>query len=526
MYIDLREIARGLQKVFSVERYHLDNYRPVTGFDFLPKADKSRPLQQDDDCLYLCEYRDLLNLNPQIYTAPLLCIVDPKVQVDPVHFFSRQAVVVYHGSVRAVLLELSRLMYECGGTSSGLLDISRILLRCADVDELLQEGFRYFGNPLILTDAAQKISACTAPSLIPDTVYQQIASLTHLPVGHPAPEMTRQMHEADGAPVLYPGSGELPTVLCKELTIGESTLGYLHLLQFNREIRREDFYVMELLGNLVTVDLWKRPEWNRMNRGEQTAAFLRNVLDGGFSTEEQLHQQQCFVGMPVRKYVCVIAIQAYQPELSPRMSLDDLSRQFASQLPETFGFLYKNSILLVYGTDRYPEDMKTVLEPVCTCLRQYHMAAGVSNPAHSIVDLPNALFQANTALRLGAAFSDEPVLQYKDYAAYHMIEIGLENDRVGNFIMPELGRLLEYCRVNGDMLLNTLHVYVSCGCSRKAAAEKLHVHQNTLHYRVQQIEEIMGIRIRDARYMPDLMFSLQVVFYAKKMLNDEQIVLQ
>ena len=526
MYIDLREIARGLQKTFSVESYHLDNYRPVTGLAFLPKTDPSGILREDADCLYLCEYRDLQKLEPEVNQAPFLCIVDPKVQVDPVYFFSRQAVVVYHGSVRTVLLELSRIMYECGGTSSGILDISRTLLQCTDVDAFLQEGFRYFGNPLILTDAAQKISACTPPSLVPDSVYQQIVSLTHLPAGHPAPEMTRQRQDADGAAVLYAGSGELPTVLCKELTIGESTLGYLHLLQFNREIRNEDFYVMELLGNLVTVDLWKRPEWNRMNRDEQTAAFLRNVLDGSFSTEEQLLQQQRFVGMPVRKYICVIAVQVYQPQLSPRVSLDDLAGQFASRLPDTFGFLYKNAILLVYGADRYPENMNSVLEPVCGSLRQYHMAAGVSNPAHSIVDLPNALLQANTALRLGAAFSDGPVLQYKDYAVYHMIEMSLANDRIANFIMPELNRLLEYCSTNGDTLLETLRVYLSCGCSRKAAAEKLHIHQNTLRYRVQQIEEIMGIRIADPQHMPNLTLSIQVVSYAKKLLNENIIVLK
>lgn len=52
--------------------------------------------------------------------------------------------------------------------------------------------------------------------------------------------------------------------------------------------------------------------------------------------------------------------------------------------------------------------------------------------------------------------------------------------------------LLEYDRINNASLLNTLKTYPQENCNLTRASEKMFVHRNTLKYRINKIEELLG----------------------------------
>ena len=55
-----------------------------------------------------------------------------------------------------------------------------------------------------------------------------------------------------------------------------------------------------------------------------------------------------------------------------------------------------------------------------------------------------------------------------------------------------LGPVLEYDRRHGGGLLETLEVYLGCEGSWRQAADRLHLHLNTVRYRIGRIEELTG----------------------------------
>ncbi|GAC1319385.1 MAG: helix-turn-helix domain-containing protein [Thermoleophilaceae bacterium] len=59
-----------------------------------------------------------------------------------------------------------------------------------------------------------------------------------------------------------------------------------------------------------------------------------------------------------------------------------------------------------------------------------------------------------------------------------------------------LGPLEEYAERRSGDLLETLEVFLACELDRRKAAERLHVHPNTLDYRLRRIEEITGLRLQ------------------------------
>jgi DNA-binding PucR family transcriptional regulator len=63
-----------------------------------------------------------------------------------------------------------------------------------------------------------------------------------------------------------------------------------------------------------------------------------------------------------------------------------------------------------------------------------------------------------------------------------------------------LGPLRSYDRRRGTRLLPTLAAFLGCSGSWQACAARLHVHVNTLRYRIRRIEELTG---RDLSSLPD-----------------------
>ena len=56
-----------------------------------------------------------------------------------------------------------------------------------------------------------------------------------------------------------------------------------------------------------------------------------------------------------------------------------------------------------------------------------------------------------------------------------------------------LGPLEEYAEKRGSDLIDTLETFVACKMDRRAAADQLHVHPNTLDYRLRRATELTGL---------------------------------
>ncbi|MFF0494095.1 PucR family transcriptional regulator ligand-binding domain-containing protein [Nocardia sp. NPDC004068] len=66
------------------------------------------------------------------------------------------------------------------------------------------------------------------------------------------------------------------------------------------------------------------------------------------------------------------------------------------------------------------------------------------------------------------------------------------DDLQRRFAARVLGPLLEYDRRTGTGLLRTLEVFLDCAGSWRTAADRMHLHLNTIRYRIGRVEELTG----------------------------------
>ncbi|WP_024756437.1 PucR family transcriptional regulator, partial [Streptomyces exfoliatus] len=71
-----------------------------------------------------------------------------------------------------------------------------------------------------------------------------------------------------------------------------------------------------------------------------------------------------------------------------------------------------------------------------------------------------------------------------------------------------LGPLLRGGRSSNALLLETLEVFLAHNCSWARTAETLHLHVNTVHYRVQRVETLTGRDLSRLDHRLDLRAAL------------------
>jgi DNA-binding PucR family transcriptional regulator len=74
-----------------------------------------------------------------------------------------------------------------------------------------------------------------------------------------------------------------------------------------------------------------------------------------------------------------------------------------------------------------------------------------------------------------------------------------------------LGPLVEYDRAHASDLVHTLDTFLSCDASWTRCAKTLHIHVNTLRYRLQRVEQLTGRELDRFSDRVDLYLALQVL---------------
>jgi len=158
---------------------------------------------------------------------------------------------------------------------------------------------------------------------------------------------------------------------------------------------------------------------------------------------------------------------------------------------------------------RGPATVLANLQRVVAALqrRQVPLAVGLSTVHTGLEEVPEAYAEACVA-RDG--LGDRPgVIALPDLSSFDYLLLR-DDETARRLVRPRLRVFVEEDAARGSVLIETLAEYVACDLNAKTAARRLHLHVNTVYYRLDRIAERTGSDLRSFTGVLELLIAVRL----------------
>lgn len=345
---------------------------------------------------------------------------------------------------------------------------------------------------------------------------------------HP-PERVREAIEADLGLLSWPSDEQLddrapPTTdrqmanmslaRCVAGVVVEGRLGgYVSIVGPQGELHDFDRLAVERGALVCAVELAKQRAVSLAEdrlRGE----FVDALLSGPLPDRSWLEQRARELGYDLEGLQTVLAFGLAVPSRRGRVArLLRLAAQQAG-LPALLGVHPEEIIVLCAGDS----STRVLAEEVCHDVEG--LLAGEGRAGPGVEGARASYHQAQEALALVRQVPAwGPVLPFSDLGALRLLCDLRDSAELASFCQEQLGALLTYDQAHGTELVSTLRAFFVHHGNISRTAETLHLHRNSLIYRLERITQLAAIDLQDA----ETRFALQLALKLLPLLKDSFI---
>ena len=135
------------------------------------------------------------------------------------------------------------------------------------------------------------------------------------------------------------------------------------------------------------------------------------------------------------------------------------------------------------------------------------LTVAVSTAVDELAKIPDAYDEAR---RLRSAFGSAPgVRSMTEMSAFEYLTLR-PDATAGRLIAPAIHEFVASDAREGAPLITTLRAYVDCDLNARRAADQLHIHVNTAHYRLGRIAERTGCDLRRVGDLIELLIAARL----------------
>ena len=254
--------------------------------------------------------------------------------------------------------------------------------------------------------------------------------------------------------------------------------------------------------------------------------FIEDLLTGSFPNAASMIARGKRLGYALNPPYAVLAFDTRdkRKELpgwessEQHKQLSSMIELEASRLDQSYLFRVRDNTLILLvpvGENVEPVQLKKLVEGIrsrlAAHLKHLNIAVGVGRVHPDLEGIKTAYQEARQSLGMGLQLFGEGCLSYfGDLGIYRLLFNLHGTPDLHTFYDEVLGKLLEYDQRNGAELVKTLQAYFAACGSLTDAAQKLHLHRNTLLYRLHRVREISGLDLEDPETRLAIQLALRI----------------
>ena len=273
----------------------------------------------------------------------------------------------------------------------------------------------------------------------------------------------------------------LPKPLSAELTEAADRLE-LPLLQLPDDVRFAE------LADTVSREIARR---RIPTEQERQMALLLHHLVSGAQPSEAMERQAAESGIHLEYPHILLRIRADAPELQRRAWLHETEDHCRMLGADVWGILVEEGMLLVLEADDLFALETPLQQMMADFAAEHGFFCGASRPYGGAAGVQKADRSARTALRM-AERTGKPCVTDDPAGVIRLLE-DASSAETEAYIQRQLGALLRQPELRRQELLDTLDSWLRCMGNQRRMARELHLHYNTVSYRLQQLWMLLSV---------------------------------
>lgn len=476
-----------------------------------------------DDMLYLCtsEVFGKLRIRADMCASFLIYGDNPRNIIwDAPRHRSNVILLLDVRDPMPILTRLSSPLAAQQRTATAMRQLDSALFANRGLQSLISAAFDVLQNPIFVTDSTAKYIAWSYDEsrIKPDSEFANFitsdiidgSSIDGFGQAFITKNNLTEIISQRTTPYIFFNESFGADSIIASVRIQNVTVGQVYMIAYNREFTDFDYRIFAHLVGLVGQEMQK-DEFYVRNRREASAYFLTDLFSNNYMNRESINRRLLSLNYKALESLFVLILRPRQHHESDT-PLEILLGQLRGALRGHLSAIIDGrlAILLNYSRRRAPDE-----ELMAELRKQAEMSdlvIGVSNEFSDLADAPHYFAQAESALYMGLKFRPAENVNY-----YHEVNDFALLDRLGSsyrleaLIHPDIPVLMESDKNNHTDYTETLREYLACACNVQRTAAALHVHKNTLLYRLNKIKAMLETTLEDGLELYRYQLSFRVI---------------
>lgn len=408
------------------------------------------------------------------------------------------------------------------------MEMHMLMLRGGGLDEILDISSEVLKNPITIMNPGFRLLAHTRKVQSRSQIYNYVLEHGCLPeriIGRHEKAGIFPKIEENGAVRLIADAQDHVTAIgplyVEQRIVGQMTMPCTERVY--SEGLAEQFKA--LISNVELI--FKNDIQNRTMNQYMHEYFLMDLIEGGQPEGEDFAERLKYVGLPAEGRFTLLTIRQGRHE--PYLNEYHATR-LAELLPDERTFSFRKELCLLLNGEKHAggDYLQHALDKLQGFFVKEGLLCGVSAEFGALAGLPGAYHQTQAALDLGTRVGEGRLLEklkitsaeypsevflYNQYLLHRMVDCCAQQstlppqEALKSLCEPRLLALIETDRSEGSNHCEVLYCFLLLERRISETAAFLHMHRNSVIYRIGRIEEMLGADLGDAGLRSRLMIS-------------------
>ncbi|MCI6737937.1 MAG: helix-turn-helix domain-containing protein [Intestinibacter sp.] len=380
-----------------------------------------------------------------------------------------------------------------------------------NINTLIDIIYDYLKNPIIIANAANYLCAYnTGDNKINDSIWQN-----YIINNYPDPNYLDKIYydikflqsiskENNPHIIDYLDIMEHRILLCP-IKINNLNMAYLYILEANKPFNRDDIKLVNTVKKLLLPTIINDSRFSYCNNCQLDSIFY--YLLSSDDVKPYFLEKTCdILNLDLHSNFFLININFVDKDTTSN-NLKNLYDLIKSLFYNQLVFIYRKQICVLYITQdkKYPKNSKIESEHFLELCKRYNLVVGISDIFFNLHNTKLAYEQTLKAIDFSNdSDSKNPIFYYSDFMLTNLVYSFLTNKNTNNIVDLNF---IEFLNSASQEYVQTLKAFINNNGNIKKAADELHIHYNTLKYRLNKINDLYDMNLDNLNYIIRLKLS-------------------